>query len=131
MKIALIAQNKKKEQMIRFCLTYASILARHELYATGGTGRMIQDTTGLKVHCFLSGRQGGDQQIGEHIAYDEMDMLIAFRDTLTSGPSATYESMLRLCDTHGVPYATNLATAEALMFVLKNNELGISHIKSE
>ena len=123
MRIALIAQDKKKEQMIRFCLTYAKTLSQHKLFATGTTGKMISEHIGLPVYCFLTGRQGGEQQISERIACGEIDMLLFFRDTLTSRPRARYEDMLRLCDTHGVVYATNFYTAKALMYALEHNQI--------
>ena len=80
MRIALMAQDKKKEQMVRFCLTNAGILSEHKLYATGTTGKMVAECTGLPVHRYLTGRQGGEQQISVRIAYGELDMLIFFRD---------------------------------------------------
>jgi methylglyoxal synthase len=123
MRIALMAQDKKKEQMVRFCLTNAGILSQHKLYATGTTGKMVQEFTGLPVHRYLTGRQGGEQQIAARIAYDELDMLIFFRDTLTVLTHSPYDDILRLCDTHNVPYATNQASAEALLFALANQDL--------
>lgn len=120
MRIALIAQDKKKEQMVRFCLTYASTLSQHKLFATGTTGKMVQQYTGLKIHRYLTGRQGGEQQISARISYDELDMLILFRDTDVSLIPTGYDEMLRLCDAHDIPYATNPKSAKALMFALEN-----------
>lgn len=122
MRIALMAQDKKKEQMVRFCLTNAGILSQHKLYATGTTGKMVEEYTGLPVHRYLTGRQGGEQQIAARIAYDELDMLIFFRDTLTAFTHSPYDDILRLCDTHNTPYATNQASAEALLFALANRD---------
>ncbi len=124
MRIALIAQDKKKEQMVRFCLTNASILSEHKLFATGTTGKMVEEFTGLPVHRFLTGRQGGEQQIASRIAYGELDMLIFFRDTVSSLTRSFYDDMLRLCDAHNVPYATNQASAEALLYALENGRIG-------
>lgn len=124
MNIALIAHDKKKELIIQFCIAYKGILAQHALYATGTTGKMIVENTGLDVYRFLSGPQGGDQQIGARIAYNEIDLVLFFRDPLIVG---SYEpdvfSLLRLCDMHNVPIATNLATAEVLIRGLERGDL--------
>jgi len=120
MRIALIAQDKKKEQMVRFCLTYAGTLSQHKLFATGTTGKMVQEYTGLRVHRYLTGRQGGEQQISARISYDELDMLILFRDTDIALIPTGYDEMLRLCDARDIPYATNPKSAKALMFALEN-----------
>ena len=119
-----MAQDKKKEQMVRFCLTNAGILSQHKLYATGTTGKMVEECTGLPVDRFFTGRQGGEQQIAARIAYHELDMLIFFRDTITPTNYSLYDDILRLCDTHNVPYATNQTSAEALLFALENGKLG-------
>ena len=124
MRIALMAQDKKKEQMVRFCLTNAGILSQHKLFATGTTGKMVEEFTGLPVHRYLTGRQGGEQQISARIAYDELDMLIFFRDPITVFHHSPYDDILRLCDTHNIPYATNQTSAEALLFALENGKFG-------
>ncbi len=131
MRIAIIAHDKKKDLMVRFCMSYARILSRHKLFATGTTGKLVQDATGLNIHRYMAGRQGGDQQISARIAYDEIDLLIFFRDTLTAAPYEPSDDMLKVCDTHNIPYATNLVMAEALMYALENGELGKSYIRSE
>ena len=124
MNIALIAHDKKKELMVQFCIAYKGILAKHKLVATGTTGGLITDATGLDVHRFLAGSQGGDQQIGARIAYNEIDLVLFFRDPLTS---KTYEpdvlNVLKLCDIHNIPVATNVATAEVLVLGLDNGYL--------
>lgn len=124
MNIALIAHDKKKELMIQFCIAYKGILQDHVLYATGTTGKVIMENTGLDVYRFLSGPQGGDQQIGARIAYNEIDLVLFFRDPLNA---ESYEpdvfSLLRLCDMHNIPIATNLATAEVLIQGLKRGDL--------
>ena len=84
MNIALIAHDKKKELMVQFCIAYSGILSKHSLYATGTTGKMIIENTGLNVYRFLSGPQGGDQQIGARIAYNEIDLVLFFRDPLNA-----------------------------------------------
>ncbi len=124
MNIALIAHDKKKELMAQFCIAYKGILEQHNLVATGTTGSMVEDATGLKIHRFLSGPQGGDQQIGARIAYNEIDLVLFFRDPLTA---QTHEpdinSILRLCDMHNIPLATNVATAEVLVRGMERGDL--------
>ncbi len=124
MNIAIIAHDAKKELMTQLCIAYCGILSRHNLFATGTTGKMVGDATGLKIKCFLSGNQGGDQQIGALITCNEIDMLLVFGDPLNPKkhePNA-YE-LLRLCDVHNVPVATNIATAEALIHSLERGDL--------
>ena len=123
MNIALIANDRKKQLMIDFCLLHSGTLCRHNLYATGTTGKLVEDVTGLKVHRFMPGRQGGDQQIASRIAHDEIDLLLFFRDTVTAGPEERHDQLLCLCDTHGLPYATNLTAAELVMRALKDGTL--------
>ena len=124
MNIALIAHDKKKELMVQFCIAYKGIFAKHNLVATGTTGAFITDATGLEVHKFLSGSQGGDQQIAARIAYNEIDLVLFFRDPLTAN---SYEpdvlNVLRLCDIHNIPVATNVATAEVLILGLDRGYL--------
>lgn len=124
MNIALIAHDKKKELMVEFCIAYLGILSKHNLIATGTTGSLIAEATGLTIQKVLSGAQGGDQQIGARIAYNEIDLLLYFRDPLTPMP---YEpdalSLLKLCDVHNIPVATNLATAEVLIHGLERGDL--------
>ncbi|MBE7030210.1 MAG: methylglyoxal synthase [Ruminococcaceae bacterium] len=124
MNIALIAHDKKKELMVQFCIAYKGILAEHNLFATGTTGGLIADATGLNVHRFLSGPQGGDQQIGARIAYNEIDLVLFFRDPLTAQPhEPDVSALFRLCDVHNIPLATNAATAEVLIQGLARGDL--------
>ena len=124
MNIALMAHDSKKELMTHFCIAYCGILSHHTLCATGTTGKLVAEATGLNIKCFLSGAQGGDQQIGARIACNEIDLLLMFRDPLTAKPSEPNESnLLRLCDVHNVPVATNIATAEALIHSLERGDL--------
>ena len=124
MNIALIAHDKKKELMVQICIAYCGILANHNLFATGTTGKLVSEATGLKVHRFLSDPQGGDQQIGARIAYNEIDMVFFFRDPLTAGAhEPDVMTLLRLCDLHNVPIATNVATAEVLIHGLARGDL--------
>ena len=124
MNIALIAHDKKKELMVQFCIAYKTILEKHNLCATGTTGGLVSEATGLTVHRFLSGPQGGDQQIGARIAYDEIDLVLFFRDPLTA---QTHEpdvlSILKLADIHNIPLATNVATAEVLIMGVDRGDL--------
>lgn len=120
MKIALIAHDRKKDDLIQFVIAYQPILSEHSLFATGTTGQRIIEETGLEVYRFRSGPLGGDQQIGSMIAQDEMDMIIFFRDPLTAQPhEPDVTALIRLCDVYNIPLATNMGTAEVLLKGLK------------
>lgn len=124
MTIALIAHDAKKELMIQFCTAYSGVLSRHTLCATGTTGKQVSEATGLPVKRFLSGVQGGGQEICARISCDEIDVLLFFRDP--NNPKMTDPNdlnLLRLCDVHSVPVATNIATAEALILALERGDL--------
>jgi len=124
MNIALIAHDKKKEDMVNFCVAYKHILEKHKLCATGTTGKLIAEATGLQVHRFLSGPLGGDQQIGARVAYNRIDLVIFLRDPLTAQPhEPDINALLRLCDVHNIPLATNLATAEVMVKALERGDL--------
>ena len=124
MTIALIAHDAKKELMVQFCIAYCGILSRHSLCATGTTGKLVSEATGLNINKFLSGSQGGDQQIASRISYNEIDLLLYFRDPISVKPNEPNEtSLLRLCDVHNIPVATNIATAEALIHALERGDL--------
>ncbi len=124
MNIAIIAHDSKKELMVQFCIAYCGILSRHKLFATGTTGKLVSEATGLDINCFLSGIQGGDQQIGALIACNEIDMLLMFNDPLNpKDHEPNVNNLLRLCDVHNVPAATNIATAEALIHSLDRGDL--------
>lgn len=121
MKLALIAHDKKKDDMIDFVSRYREIFAEHELFATGTTGKLIHENIGLDVTRFLSGPLGGDQQIGAKIAEGEMDFIIFLRDPLTSQPhEPDVNALLRLCDVHCIPLATNIGAAEVFIKALKS-----------
>ncbi|MGG6431465.1 methylglyoxal synthase [Anoxybacillus sp. D401a] len=129
MKIALIAHDKKKEDMVQFVTAYQHVLAEHELYATGTTGLRIQEATGLSVHRFQSGPLGGDQQIGAMIANNDMDMVIFFRDPLTAQPhEPDVSALIRLCDVYAIPLATNMGTAEVLIHGLERGDFAWRNI---
>ena len=124
MTIALIAHDAKKELMIQVCTAYSGILSHHNLCATGTTGKQVSEATGLPIKRFLSGAQGGGQEISARISCDEIDVLLFFRDPIN--PKATEPNdmnLLRLCDVHNVPVATNIATAEALILALERGDL--------
>ena len=124
MNIALMAHDSKKELMTQFCIAYCGILSKHTLCATGTTGKMVSEATGLEIEKYLSGPQGGDQQIGSRIACDEIDVLLLFRDPISPNPGEPNENnILRLCDVHNIPVATNIATAEALIHSLEHGDL--------
>lgn len=124
MEIAIIAHDLKKELMTEFCIAYCGILSKHNLCATQKTGNYIEEATGLKIEKLLSGPHGGDQQIASRIAYNEIDVLLFFRNTT---PKAEYDEaeheLLRLCDVQNIPVATNIATAEVLICALQRGDL--------
>ena len=119
MNIAVIAHDSKKELMVQFCIAYCGILSRHNL-----CGKLVSEATGLEIQRFLSGSHGGDQQISSRIACNEIDLLLFFRDPMTSKTHEINEmNMLRLCDVHNIPVATNIATAEVLIHGLERGDL--------
>lgn len=124
MNIALIAHDTKKELMVQFCIAYCGVLSKHNLCATGTTGKMVAEATGLNVQHYLSGSQGGDQQIAARISCNEIDLLLFFRDPISVKPHEPNDmNLLRLCDVHNIPVATNIATAEALIHALERGDL--------
>ena len=125
MNIALTAQDKKKELLVQFCTAYKSILAKHSLYATATTGRLVGEATGLPISLFLSHKNGGHQQIDARIAYNEIDLVLMFSDPDSRDPWDDQQIIetLRHCDKHNVPCATNLASAEMLILGLQRGDL--------
>ena len=114
--IALIAHDKKKDEMVQLTKAYQSVLKDHQLFATGTTGQRIIDATNLAVHRFKSGPLGGDQQIGGMVSNEAIDLVIFLRDPLTPQPhEPDISALLRLCDVYNIPLATNIATAEMLL----------------
>ena len=136
MNIAFLAHDKKKELMVQFCTAYKSVLAKHNLFATATTGRLIADSTGLPVTLLLSHKQGGHQQINARIAYNEIDLVLLFSDPNSINPwddSQTMET-IRHCDKHNVPIATNLCSAEMFIMGLQRGDLDwreMYHTKSK
>ena len=124
MNIALIAHDSKKELMVQFCIAYCGILSHHDIRATGTTGKLVAEATGLHIQRYLSGSQGGDQQLASSISCNEVDLLIFFRDPLNAKSHEPNDiNILRLCDVHNIPVATNIATAEALIHALERGDL--------
>ncbi len=124
MRIALIAHDKKKEDMIELATKYREVLSKHELYATGTTGTLVMGATGLKINRMKSGPLGGDQQIGSMIACSELDLVIFLRDPLTAQPhEPDVSALLRLCDVTNTPLATNMASANIMLIALGKNEI--------
>ena len=124
MNIALIAHDAKKELLVQFCIAYCGILSQHNLCATGTTGKIVSEATGLQISRFLSGSQGGGEQIASRIGCDEIDMVLLFRDPIHAKPNEPNDAnILRLCDVHNIPVATNIATAEVLIHGLERGDL--------
>ncbi len=124
MRIALIAHDAKKKLMQNFCIAYRGILSRHQLYATSTTGRLIEEVTNLNIHKHLAGHLGGMQQIGAQIEQNEIDLLIFLRDPLNpKRHEPDVNNVVKLCDMHNIPMATNLATAELLIKSLDRGDL--------
>ena len=114
--IALIAHDRKKEEMLEFVERHRHILEKHQLIATATTGKLIAEKTGLKVTTFLSGPLGGDLQIGARIAGQEVDLVVFLRDPLTAQPhEPDITALVRICDVHNVAVATNQQSAHLLM----------------
>ena len=116
MNIALIAHDAKKKLMQNFCIAYRGILCKNELYATGTTGRLIEEVTNLNVHKYLAGHLGGEQQIGAQIEHNQIDLVIFLRDPLTAkSHEPEISNVERLCDIHNIPIATNLASPALIL----------------
>ena len=116
MNIGLIAHDTKKKLMQNFCIAYRGILSRHNLYATGTTGRLVEEVTNLNIHKYLAGHLGGEQQMGAQIEANDIDLVIFLRDPLQPKPhEPDVVNVIRSCDIHNIPIATNLATAEPLI----------------
>lgn len=124
MNIGLVAHDSKKKLMQNFCIAYRGILSKHILYATGTTGRLIEEVTNLNVHKYLAGHLGGEQQLGSQIEHNEIDLVIFLRDPLTpKSHEPDIVNIMSTCDMHNIPLATNLATAELLIKSLERGDL--------
>lgn len=123
MTIAVLAHDAKNELMVQFCSAYCGILSKHSLISTGTTGKLVSEVTGLPIRKYLSG-QGGAEQILALLSCNEVDILLFFRDPINSKHTDSNDfNLLRMCDVHNVPYATNIATAEAIIFALERGDL--------
>ena len=124
MEIAIIAHDTKKELMAQFCIAYCGILSKHNLCATATTAKYISEATGLEIDKLMSGKQGGEQQVASRIAYNEIDVLLNFRDTRSNATTTVEEmELLRMCDLYNIPVATNIATAEVIITALDRGDL--------
>ncbi|VEU81076.1 methylglyoxal synthase [Haploplasma axanthum] len=122
MNIALIAHDKKKQDIIEFVKRNEEAFSKHKLYATGTTGKLLMEATKLTINRKKSGPLGGDQEIGSMVANGKLDLIIFFRDPLTAQahePDIT--ALLRLCDLYEVPLATNKQSAELFLEHIKLN----------
>ncbi len=124
MNIALVAHDNKKILMENLCIAYRHILNKHTLFATGSTGTLIEETANLQVNKYLAGHLGGEQQLGSQIINNDIDLLIFLRDpSYAKDYEDDINSIMRLCDMHNIPLASNLATAEALLLTLDRGDL--------
>jgi methylglyoxal synthase len=116
MRIALVAHDGKKSEMVALATEFAPLLRQHTLMATGTTGGRLENEVGLQVERLLSGPLGGDLQIGARLSVREVDALVFLRDPMTAQPhEPDINALVRACDVHDVPCATNLATARLLL----------------
>ncbi len=122
MNIALMAHTNRRELLVQFCIAYRGILSQHQLCATALTGRAISEETGLDIYSFISSEQGGYEQIGARIAYNEIDLVIFFRAPSELESDGNVDKIGRLCDANSIPMATNLATAEVLIQGLQRGD---------
>ena len=124
MEIAIIAHDMKKELMAQFCIAYCGILSKHNLCATAATATYISEATGLHIDRLMSGEQGGEEQVASRISYNEIDVLLDFRDTRSTAKIKPAEhELLRMCDLYNIPVATNIATAEVIITALERGDL--------
>ena len=124
MKIGLVAHDAKKKLMQNFCIAYHGILSRHEVYATATTGRLVEEVTNLKVNCYLAGHLGGVQQLAASIEQNEIDLLIFLRDPqYPKSHEPDPGNIMKLCDMHNIPLATNVASAEIMIRALDRGDL--------
>lgn len=124
MNIGLVAHDAKKNLMQNFCIAYRGILSKHNIYATGTTGRLIEEVTNLNIHKYLAGHLGGEQQLASQIEHNQIDMVIFLRDPLSpKSHEPDVNNAIHLCDIYNIPFATNLATAELLVKALDRGDL--------
>ena len=124
MNIGLIAHDSRKKLMQNFCIAYRGILSKHDLYATGTTGRLIEEVTNLSVYKFLAGSLGGEQQLSSQIERNQIDLMNFFRDpSMPKANEPDFKNIFKLCDINNIPLATNLATAELMILALERGDL--------
>ena len=124
MNFGLIAHDAKKILMQNFAIAYRGILSKHDIYATGTTGRLIEEVTNLNIHKYLAGHLGGEQQLASQIEHNQIDMVIFLRDPLNpKSHEPDIHKAIRLCDMHNIPLASNVATAELLIKSLEHGDL--------
>lgn len=123
MEIAIIAHDVKMELMTQFCIAYCGVLSKHNLCAPSTTAKYISEATGLHIERLLTGDRDGEQQIASRIAYNEVDVLLYFRDTRPMVYGEAENELQRMCDMYNIPFATNIATAEALIMALDRGDL--------
>lgn len=124
MNIGIIAHNSKKSLIEDFCVAYKGILSKHDIYATGTTGRRIEEVTNLQVHKFLAGSVGGDKQFMAMIERNGMDMVILFHNpNMANSKEPDVYLIASYCDQYNIPVATNIATAESLIMGLDRGDL--------
>jgi len=130
--LAMVAHDAKKDDLVRLVKTHKEELARVDLVATRSTGQLTQERTGLPVTLLQSGPLGGDQQIGALVASGEVNAVVFLRDPLTAHPhEPDVSALLRVCDVHNVPLATNLATAEAVLHLLTEQQEALGRHRLE
>ena len=124
MNVGLMAHDAKKKLMQNFCIAYRGILCKHELFATGTTGRLVDEVANLSVHKYLAGHLGGEQQLAAQIEHNQLDLMIFLRDPIQpKSHEPDVNDIVRLCDMHNIPMATNLATAELMVKALDRGDL--------
>ena len=131
MRLALIAHDQKKDDMVDFAMAHRALLTAHKFVATGTTGRLVGEACPeLEIRCLKSGPLGGDQQIGALIAEGEVDALIFFADPLTPMPhDVDVKALMRLALVYDIPMALNRATAEILFKTILLPQGGSQHGK--
>ena len=123
MNIALMAHDGKKELMVQFCIAYCGILSGHSICATSTTGKLVSEATGLPITLYMTAAQGGVQQVGARIAYNEIDLVLFLCDSSGREDSTAVNDIARLCDQYNIPFASNVATAEVLIQGLRRGDL--------
>ena len=119
-RIALVAHDNKKRDLLQWAAFNRDLLTRHQLVATGTTGMLLEKELDVPITKLQSGPLGGDQQIGAMVASGAMDCIIFLRDPLTAQPhEPDVSALLRLCDVHSIPLATNVKSAEIMLQVLE------------